>query len=208
VNAFGPRNLAIISNELQIPLVHFSSDYVFDGKKGSPYYVWDKPNPLSVYGKSKLYGEEMVAQFTNRYFLIRLSWVFGDGKMNFVKKVIEWSKYKEELKIVDDQISSPSYTVELAKAIIDLFATGTYGIYHLSNSGNCSRYEWAKSILRHTGWRGNLLPVKSQSFNSAAERPVCSILNSFPIKETIGYVLPDWEQSLVEYLRIERFRND
>jgi len=195
INAFGPKNLAIIANELQIPLVHFSTDYVFDGEKGSPYNVWDKPNPLSKYGESKLYGEELVARFTNKYFLIRLSWVFGDGKTNFVKKVLEWSKNKDELKIVDDQISSPSYTVDLANAILDLTATGEYGTYHLSNSGYCSRYEWADYILKQAGWKGKLIPVQSREFKTAAKRPSFSVLGSLQSYETIGYKLPEWQEA-------------
>ncbi len=201
VNAFGPRNLAIVSNELQIPLVHFSTDYVFDGKKGSPYYVWDKPNPLSVYGKSKLYGEEMVTQFTNRYFLVRLSWVFGDGKINFVKKVIEWSKNKEELRIVDDQISSPSYTVDLSKAILGLLHTGEYGVYHLSNTGYCSRYEWAKTALILFGWKGKIIPVKSDEFKTKAKRPNFSAMDNFPLDNILGYELPEWKEATLCYLK-------
>ena len=195
INAFGPKNLAIIANELQIPLVHFSTDYVFDGKKGDPYNVWDKPNPLSKYGESKLYGEELVARFTKKYYLIRLSWVFGDGRTNFVKKVLEWSKIREELRIVDDQISSPSYTVDLANAILDLTATGEYGTYHLSNSGYCSRYEWADYILKQTGWKGELIPVQSGEFKTAAKRPSFSVLGSLQSYETIGYKLPEWQEA-------------
>ena len=123
VNAIGPKNLAIAANERGIPLMHFSTDYVFDGKKGSPYFVWDEPKPLSKYGRSKLYGEQLVSLFSNRIFIVRLSWVFGAGNTNFVKKILEWSKGKNELKVVDDQISSPAYTVDLSRSIIDLLET-------------------------------------------------------------------------------------
>jgi len=200
VNAIGPKNLAIAANEIGIPLMHFSSDYVFDGKKGSPYFVWDEPKPLSKYGQSKLYGEQLVSLFSNRHLIVRLSWVFGTGNTNFVKRVLEWSKGKNELKIVDDQISSPAYTVDLSSAIIDLLETKAYGIYHMANTGYCSRYEWAKYILELTGWKGKIVPVKSSDFKTAAQRPEFSAMNTFPLKETIGYELPDWKSASQRFL--------
>jgi dTDP-4-dehydrorhamnose reductase len=200
VNAIGPKNLAITASESEIPLMHFSTDYVFDGKKGSPYFVWDRPTPLSNYGQSKLYGERLVSLFTNRCFVVRLSWVFGAGNTNFVKKILEWSKEKDELKVVDDQISSPSYTVDLSRAIIDLLETGNYGIYHMTNTGHCSRYEWAKYILELTGWKGKMIPVKSAEFKTPAQRPELSALDGFPLKETIGYELPDWKDATERFI--------
>jgi len=201
VNAIGPKNLAITASKRGIPIMHFSTDYVFDGKKGSPYFVWDKPNPLSKYGESKLYGERLVSLFSNRCFVVRLSWVFGAGNTNFVKKILEWSKEKDELKVVDDQISSPSYTVDLSGAIIDLLETGNYGIYHMTNTGYCSRYEWAKYILELTGWKGKIIPAESTEFKTAAQRPEFSALDGFPLKETIGYELPDWKDATERFLK-------
>jgi len=200
VNAIGPKNLAITANEFKIPLVHFSTDYVFDGKKGSPYFVWDEPNPLSKYGESKLYGERLVSLFSNRCFVVRLSWVFGAGNTNFVKKILEWSKEKDELKVVDDQISSPSYTVDLSGAIIDLLETGAYGSYHMTNTGYCSRYEWAKYILELSGWNGKVIPVRSAEFKTVAQRPEFSAMDTFPLKETIGYELPEWKDATKRFL--------
>lgn len=195
VNAIGPKHLAIAADEREIPLMHFSTDYVFDGKKGSPYFVWDEPKPLSKYGESKLYGEQLVSLLSNRIFIVRLSWVFGVGNTNFVKKILEWSKGKNELKVVDDQISSPAYTVDLSRAIIDLLEKGAYGIYHMANKGYCSRYEWAKYILELTGWKGKIVPVKSSDFKTAAQRPEFSAMDTFPLKETIGYELPEWKDA-------------
>ncbi len=201
VNAIGPKNLAIAAGERGIPLMHFSTDYVFDGKKGSSYFVWDEPKPLSIYGQSKLYGEQLVSLFSNRIFIVRLSWVFGVGNSNFVKKILEWSKGKNELKVVDDQISSPAYTVDLSRSIIDLLETRNYGIYHMSNTGYCSRYEWAKYILELTGWKGKIVPVKSTDFETAAQRPEFSAMNTFPLKETIGYELPNWKDATKRFLK-------
>ncbi|MGV8104243.1 MAG: dTDP-4-dehydrorhamnose reductase [Mesotoga sp.] len=200
VNAIGPKNLAIAANEIGIPLMHFSTDYVFDGKKGSSYFVWDEPKPLSKYGQSKLYGEQLVSLFPNRIFIVRLSWVFGTGNTNFVKKILEWSKGKNELKIVADQISSPAYTVDLSSTIIDLLETKAYGIYHMANTGYCSRYEWAKYILELTGWKGKIIPVKSSDFKTAAQRPEFSAMNTFPLKETIGYELPEWKDATHRFM--------
>ncbi|HDP77693.1 MAG TPA: dTDP-4-dehydrorhamnose reductase, partial [Mesotoga infera] len=200
VNSIGPKNLAIAASELGIPLMHFSTDYVFDGKKQSPYFVWDKPTPLSKYGQSKLYGEQLVSLFTNRCFIVRLSWVFGIGNTNFVKKILEWSKERDELKVVDDQISSPAYTVDLSKGILDLLSTGCYGIYHMANSGYCSRYDWAKYILELSGWKGRLIPAKSSGFKTAAQRPEFSAMDTFPLEETIGYGLPEWRDATDRFL--------
>lgn len=200
VNAIGPKNLAIAASEHGIPLMHFSTDYVFDGKKGSPYFVWDKPKPLSKYGQSKQYGEQLVSLFTNRCFIVRLSWVFGVGNTNFVKKILEWSKEKDELKVVDDQISSPAYTVDLSRAILDLLSTECYGVYQMANSGCCSRYDWAKYILELSGWKGRLISAKSSEFKTAAQRPEFSAMDTFPLEETIGYGLPDWKDATERFL--------
>lgn len=200
VNAIGPKNLAIAANERGIPLMHFSTDYVFDGKKGSPYFVWDEQKPLSKYGQSKLYGEQLVSLLSNRIFIVRLSWVFGVGNTNFVKKILEWSKGKNELKVVDDQISSPAYTVDLSSAILDLLETEAYGVYHMANTGYCSRYEWAKFILELTGWKGKIFPVRSTDFKTVAQRPAFSAMDTFPLKETIGYELPDWKDATKRFL--------
>jgi len=201
VNGFGPKNLAIMANQKQIPLAHFSTDYVFDGKKGSPYEVWDKPNPLSKYAESKLYGEDLIHRFTNKYYIIRLSWVFGDGRTNFVKKVLEWSRDKEELKIVEDQVSCPSYTVDLAGAVLDLIAAGEYGTYHLSNTEYCSRYEWAAYILKQTGWKGKLIPVRSAEFLTVAKRPAFSALSDSAARRVLRYSLPNWKDATLRFLK-------
>ncbi len=201
VNSFGPRNLAIISEELRIPLIHFSTDAVFDGTKGSPYMIWDEPNPLSKYGQSKLFGERLVSQHCTRSFILRLSWVFGMGNINFVKKVLQWSKETAELKGAYDQTSCPSYTVDLARAILDLLNTGAYGLYHLTSSGYASKYELAQETLKLVNWKGTITPVKSSEFESAAQRPELSAMDSFPLKETIGYELPHWKDALARFLQ-------
>ncbi len=201
VNGTGVRNLALAANSLNVPLVHYSSDYVFDGMQNKPYTIIDPPNPISMYGKSKLLGEQYVRDLADQYFLIRVSWVFGRGNTNFVKKVLEWSKGKNELKVVEDQVASPTYTVDLAKATLDLLTTNLFGLYHITNAGSCSRYAWAQYILDKTGWEGELIPAKSKDFATPAQRPVFSVLDPFGTKESIDYTLPSWQDATDRFLR-------
>ena len=199
VNGIGPRNLAIVCNEHDIPLVHYSTDYVFDGKKGSPYTIADEPNPINQYGKSKLLGERFVQSLCCKYLLIRTSWVFGPGGKpgcNFVDKVLKWAENNDHLKIVDDQISSPTYTFDLAEATLKLLKQGSWGLYHITNTGSCSRYEWAKVVLETIGWKGQLDRTSSSVFQSTAQRPFHSALDIFPFKE-----IHSWEKSTVYFVK-------
>jgi dTDP-4-dehydrorhamnose reductase len=145
VNGIGAKNMIIAASEADATLVHFSSDYVFDGTKESPYTIADSPNPINSYGRSKLLGEDSVCRAGYpRYYLIRTSWLFGEGENSFIKKLFDWMKSNRSIKVVDDQISSPTYTEDLVKCVLDLIRTGSYGLYHMTNSGQCSRFEWAK----------------------------------------------------------------
>lgn len=200
INGVGVRNLAIASQKAGAVLVHFGTDFVFDGTKGSPYTIVDSPNPLSKYGESKLLGEMYVRDLLKRFFLIRLSWVFGSGEFSFPTKVLQWSSKSRKLRIVDDQTASPSYTGHLAKAVLDLIATEAFGLYHMTNAGHCSRYEWARFIMEKTGWAGELEPAKSVEFDTPAKRPPFSILDNFPLQETVGYLLPTWQEATEEFL--------
>jgi len=204
VNGLGVRNLALAANTIDAVLVHYSTDYVFDGTQQRPYTIADHPHPVNRYGGSKLLGEQFVRDLAKHYFLVRVSWVFGRGNVNFPKKVLEWSKNQKELRIVDDQVSAPTYTVDLAKASLDLVRTGRYGLYHITNSGCCSRYEWASHILSTVGWNGTLIPARSADFPSPARRPAFSVLDTFGTPETIGYELPDWKDATTRFLREER----
>jgi dTDP-4-dehydrorhamnose reductase len=204
VNGLGVGNLVRAMNELGGTLVHFSTDFVFDGLNSRPYTIADTPRPINRYGESKLLGEKYVQDLSDRYYLIRVSWVFGPGKMNFVKKVITWSQTTKELRIVDDQVSSPTYTWDLAKATIDLIETGMYGFYHITNSGYCTRFEWAAQILENLGWDGTIIPVSSEEFPTPARRPEFSVLDNFGFPEILGYSLPDWKDATGRFLNGER----
>lgn len=201
VNGLGVRNLALAARDAGAVLIHYSTDYVFDGNTPHPYTIIGTPNPLSRYGKSKLLGEREVLTHSDRFFLIRTSWVFGAGNVNFASKVLEWSKEKNTLSIVDDQVSSPTYTKDLARATLDLSKTEDFGLYHITNSGSCSRYDWARLILETIGWKGSLSPGKSSDFPTPASRPSFSVLDNFGTPETLGYELPSWQTATREYLK-------
>lgn len=203
VNGLGVRNLVHAVNECGGTLVHYSTDFVFDGEGKRPYTIADTPSPINRYGESKLLGEQYVRDLSDRYYLIRVSWVFGKGNVNFAKKVIEWSKTGKELHIVDDQVSSPTYTKDLADATLDLVDTGVYGLYHITNTGSCSRYEWAAFILAQIGWQGTIHPVSSDEFPAPARRPRFSVLDNFGSPEILGYSLPDWRDATSRFLHAE-----
>lgn len=201
VNGTGVRNLALAASGTSIPIVHFSTDYVFDGKKGFPYTIVDTPNPISQYGRSKLLGEFCLKDATTRFYLIRTSWVFGPGKQNFIWKLREWAANKEELAFVTDQVASPTYTADLARATWDLIQTGRYGLYHISNAGYCSRYDWASFILSELGWKGTLHTATSDAFPTPARRPLFSALDNFGTHDVLHYDLPDWQDATLRHLK-------
>lgn len=201
VNAYAVRNLAELASKQKSILVHFSTDYVFDGTKNKPYTPLDTPNPLNIYGKSKLEGESYTQDLLNRYFLIRLSWVFDFGKRNFPHKLIELTKTQNTIKVATDQISSPTYTKDAAKVIVALILKGKFGLYHLANTGFCSRYEWAETILRALNWKGELIPAKMEDFNPLAKRPKFTPLDSTKIIEETGINLPDWKDATTRFIK-------
>lgn len=201
VNGLGVRNLAIAANNIGALLVHYSTDYVFDGESLKPYTIADSPRPISRYGESKLLGEHFIRDIARDFILVRTSWVFGSGNDNYPKKVIAWSKGKNELKFVTDQISSPSYTKDLAGATVGLIEKGTRGIFHVTNSGYCSRYEWAEYILDKIGWDGTVIQGTSDEFQTAAKRPRFSVLDPFGTPECLGYLLPDWKDATKRFLK-------
>jgi dTDP-4-dehydrorhamnose reductase len=201
VNGVGARNIAHACNRAGSVLVHFSTDYVFSGVKGRPYTIADMPDPISRYGMSKLLGEISVRDHAERFYLIRTSWVFGSGKVSFPMKLLQWASEKESLRVVEDQVSSPTYAADLAGAVLKLMETGNYGLYHVTNSGSASRYEWADHILKASGWRGRLKPAKSEEFGAPAARPVYSVLDNFPLERTIGELLPPWQDAVERFLK-------
>lgn len=199
LNAYAPKNLANICKEKNIVFVTYSTDFVFDGEKEIPYTEEDIPNPLSVYSKAKLEGEKYSLKY-EKSFLIRTSWVFGMGNNNFCKQVINWSKDRDILKIVDDQVSSPTYSKDLAEFSWELIQTDKYGLYHFSNAGEASKYDQAKYILKKIGWQGKLERAKTSDFPLKALRAKYSKLDSSKIEKVVNKKIPHWKEGINRFL--------
>ncbi len=204
INAIGPRNLAIAATEVGARLVHVSTDYVFDGNGTRPYIEFDKTGPVSVYGKTKLAGEEMVKQFARNYFIVRTAWLYGDGK-NFVKTMLGLSESHEELNVVCDQVGTPTSTKELAKAIHFLLGTDNYGIFHGTCEGNTNWADFTEEIFRIAGKNTKVNHVTTKQYQEmnpqAAPRPAYSILENYMFKLTSDFMFADWHDAISDYLK-------
>ncbi|MCK4436701.1 dTDP-4-dehydrorhamnose reductase, partial [bacterium] len=204
INAVGSRNVALACQKCGTAGVYMSTDFVFNGKKVQPYIEEDEPQPLSIYGKSKLEGERHFSSLLDKYFIVRSSWLFGQFGKNFVDTILKLAgKGKEkELKVVNDQIGSPTYSKDLAKAIGNLIKTSSYGIFHISNRGSCSWYEFALTILKYAGIQDvTVQPITSDELNRPAKRPEMSILDNAHYIQTVGKALRPWPDALDDYLR-------
>ena len=215
VNAEAPANLAMIASEIGATYITYSTDFVFNGmttnylyNESTGYTEEDEAHPLSTYAKAKYEGELLISQImentenTSKMYIVRTSWVFGKGSMNFVEKIIELSKEKDELKVVDDQISSPTYSKDLAYYSWELIKKGCEsGIYHLTNDGIASKYEEAQYILEKISWKGNLIRVKREELGLLAERPKFSKLSCKKIKEKLGVSIPNWKDAIDRYFK-------
>lgn len=203
VNAIGAKNLALVTQRYNIHLIHISTDYVFDGKKDSPYIEFDKPNPINNYGKSKLEGENFVRTFSQRFTIVRTSWLYGDGN-NFVKKILERVKQEKLLKVVDDQFGSPTYTYDLAKALMTITKEQAHGLYHFANVGIVSRFQEARFIVEKLKLGVEIIPVKSEQYSTLAERPRYTPLKNYLLELEGLFYARDWESALEEFLFKER----
>ncbi len=204
INAVGTRNVALACQPRGTPCCYVSTDYVFDGTKANPYLEWDRPNPLSVYGASKLAGEQEIRSHLDRFWIVRTSWLYGPGGRHFVGAILDKAKAGDPLRVVDDQIGSPTLTSDLARALARLIRTQAYGTYHLTNAGACSWYDLALKILQIAGL--GTIPVKaisSEDLARPAKRPQNSRLRNF-CWEALGYPpLRSWEEALEAYLHSE-----
>lgn len=205
VNSIAVRNLALTCKDLSAVLLHLSTDYVFDGRKNEPYTEDDVPNPLNVYGVSKLAGEIFVKNTLEKHFIVRPSGIFGRakkvGKANFIDRMIQLAKERKKLKIVDDQIFSPTYAKDLAEKISELIKTEKYGTYHITNSGYCSWYELAKTAFELVNIQTDLKPIKSKEFPAKAKRPKFSVLENKRLKMIGLKEMRHWESALKDYLK-------
>lgn len=200
LNAKAPVYLANFAKDINAVYMIYSTDFVFDGKKREPYTEKDLPNPLSEYGQSKLEGEKGVLQTYDKVFIIRTSWLFGIAGENFNTQVLRWAKNKDELSIVDDQISAPTYAKDLAYFSWKLMQTQIYGLYHFSNEGIASKYDQAEYLLKKIGWDGVLKRAKTADFNVKANRPAYSKLDSSKIKKVVGENIPSWQSGIDRWL--------
>jgi dTDP-4-dehydrorhamnose reductase len=203
VNTIGVRHLSHAAMANRIPLVHFSTDYVFDGKnvRGSGYTVACQTNPQTGYGLSKLAGEKEVRNFVEKHLIIRVSWLFGGPTENFVTKLLKKSKEIKEIPVVDDQCSIPTYVVDIAPIIVSLISKENWGTYHLTNSGGpCSRFEWAREILKISKNSSVVVPVNSEAFGSAVQRPSFSALDSEHTYNLTKIIPPHWENATSRYV--------
>ncbi len=208
VNALGARNVAVAAQELGAKLVHLSTDYVFGGEaepRTIPYTEFDTPVPLSTYGKSKLAGEDLVRHLCLRHFIIRVSALFGvagsSGKGgNFIETMLRLGRERDELRVVDDQVFSPSYTKNLAAKVVQLMATDFYGIFHITNKGACSWYEFTVEILKLAGIKTPVVPITSDQYPQKAIRPRYSVLDNYHLRLLGMDDMRTWHEALEEYM--------
>lgn len=201
INGEGTRNVAQACKEADVKLMYISTDYVFDGQGTRPWEPDDERHPLNVYGQTKYEGELAVEELSDKYFIVRIAWVFGVAGKNFIKTILRLGKERGAVSVVDDQIGSPTYTYDLARLLVDMIQTDKYGRYHATNEGLCSWYEFAKEIFRQAGMDVPVTPVSSDAFPAKATRPSNSRLNKDKLSENGFERLPAWQDALGRFLK-------
>lgn len=196
VNASATENIAEICKKINAKMLYISTDYVFDGTKDGFYEVDDKPNPINFYGKTKLLGEQAVERILDKYFIVRISWVFGEHGNNFVKTMLRLGKERKEINVVADQYGSPTYTADLAPLLIEMIQTEKYGVYHATNEGVCTWAEFAEEIFKITGMDIKVNHITTSEYPTRAKRPLNSRLSKTKLKDNIFTLLPNWKQTL------------
>jgi len=201
VNAEGTRHVALAASKCRARMVYLSTDYVFDGDKREPYSESDPPRPLNVYGDSKLKGEQYVQELVKDFLVIRTQWLYGPFGKNFVDSILRQAREKKALSIVNDQTGSPTYTVDLAKAISGLIQFGARGIFHVANSDPCTWYTFGQAILKLSGVNQvRVIPISSKELGRPAARPSYSVLNCQKLKKETGLIMRPWSEALEDYL--------
>ncbi|MEO8456422.1 MAG: dTDP-4-dehydrorhamnose reductase [Chloroflexota bacterium] len=202
VNAEGARNVAEAAREAGAVMLHVSTNEVFDGDKGSAYNEDDAPNAINAYGRSKQAGEVAVRETLDRYYIVRTSWVYGPGGTSFPEKILQAARDKKQFRVVTDEIASPTLTTDLARAIAQLIETNEYGMYHLTNAGECSRKEWAEEVLRHAGVDVAIEATTQAEYGAAVRKPGLSTLANGRAA-ALGITLRPWQDALAEYIGTE-----
>jgi dTDP-4-dehydrorhamnose reductase len=204
VNALGTQNVALACQTCGAAMLYVSTNEVFDGNRKEPYLEFDPPNPIGVYGKSKLAGEMYVRVLLDRFYIVRTAWLYARGGNNFVTKIVKAADERGALRVVTDEVSSPTYAPDLAAAIVQLIQTGRYGIYHFTNRGTCSRYEFALKILELSG-QGHVpvTPITSDQYERVAQPPLHAVIRNYCGATALGITLRPWEEALQEYFADE-----
>lgn len=202
VNALGARNVALACAEVGASIVYISTDYVYDGEKKTPYYEYDQTNPLSIYGKSKLEGENFVKLLCSKHYIVRTSWLFGKNGKNFVRTMLELSKTKKQISVVDDQFGSPTYTPDLAGALLELITKPAYGTYHITNENHCSWCGFAKYIFEAANVKDiEVRPITTVELGRPAPRPKNSVLEKFYLRLNGYRPLRPYKEAVEEYIK-------
>lgn len=201
VNTEGTQNIANVCKELDIKMIYISTDYVFDGEGERPWEPEDKCDPQSIYGQTKYEGEMAVKNTLDKYFIVRIAWVFGVNGKNFIKTMLSLAETRDTITVVNDQFGSPTYTYDLARLLVDMVETDKYGIYHATNEGICSWYEFACEIFRAANKKMNVIPVSSAEYAAKAKRPSNSRMSKEKLEEKGFKRLPVWQDALERYLK-------
>lgn len=199
INAVGPKNIAIMAEKIGAKLIHISTDYVFDGQGSVPYTEEDSPNPMSVYGKTKQAGDDFVRDYCKKYFILRTAWVYGEGK-NFVKTMLRLADNNSKVRVVSDQFGTPTSALELARVIVYLMETESYGLYHATCEGSTNWYEFALTIFECAGKKVEVEAITTAEYPAPARRPMYSILDNKALRERHGYRMREWKEALQEYM--------
>lgn len=202
VNTIGAKNVAYASYRIGAKIIYFSTDYVFDGNKNTPYKEFDVTNPLSIYGKTKLLGEEYTKVHNPNHLILRISWLYGIYGNNFVKTIIKKGIEEKKLRVVEDQIGSPTYTLDVVKQTLKLIEEDKIGIYHASNQGEVSWCKFAKRIFELLNLNDiEITPIKTEEYPAKAKRPKYSVLENFYLKLEKLNIMRDWESALIDFLK-------
>lgn len=200
VNAIATKEIAEYAKVLDIPMIYISTDYVFDGTKDGEYTEEDIPNPINVYGKTKYEGEVYVQELLEKYYIVRISWVFGENGNNFIDTMLRLAKDRDEINVINDQVGSPTYTKDLAPLLVDMIETDKYGVYHATNEGFCSWYAFAKEIFNISNTNIEVNPIKTSQYPTKATRPMNSKMSKLKLSKFGFKINRNWKDAIEEYL--------
>lgn len=200
VNAIATKEIAENAKVLDVPMIYISTDYVFDGTKDGEYTEEDIPNPINVYGKTKYEGEVYVQELLNKYYIVRISWVFGKNGNNFIDTMLRLSKDREHLNVINDQVGSPTYTKDLSTLLVDMIESDKYGIYHATNEGYCTWYEFANEIFNVSNANIEVNPIVTSEYPTKAKRPMNSKMNKDKLSINGFIKLREWKDALKDYI--------